>query len=234
MGQTRETQFSAQGIIWDLDGTLLSGFKLYVAGLTAILQRRGIALPKPEAFVQNYHGPMRDTIYRLTGLEEETLDAVYHEFIQKEEYYYEHPEVLYFADGVRLLQRCHKAGLKQIIVSNRTHYSDERLGSPRNLAKKPPLAGMIDAVVCGDDNDFHKPDARMLDTAERTLGLSRDSFLVIGDQYVDAELAHNVGVPAVLVKREPGDIPHLDRLPDGWQNRVSIVSSLDEVSIQRG
>jgi phosphoglycolate phosphatase-like HAD superfamily hydrolase len=127
------------------------------------------------------------------------------------------------------MKRCREAGLKQIIVSNRPHHNDSRLGSPRNLAKRPPLADFIDAVVCGDDNEFHKPDARMLDAAERGLGLSRDSQRVIGDQNVDAEMAHNLGVNAILVSRN-GDIPHLEKLPEGWQSKVQIVKSLDGIS----
>jgi FMN phosphatase YigB (HAD superfamily) len=119
------------------------------------------------------------------------------------------------------------------MVTNRFHHSDTRLGSPRNLAKQPPLAGLIDAVVCGDDNDeFHKPDARVLDAAERDLGFARNQLIVIGDQFVDADLAHNLDVHAVIVTRNGDSVPHLDKLRDGWESRVTLVKDLGQISIK--
>lgn len=222
---------SAKGVVWDLDGTLLDSFKLQEDVLTEVLQRRGIAVPAHEVFVNHYHGRLRDSIQGISGVEGALLEAIYDEFIQSEERHYVHPNGLFYPDAIDLLGRNHAAGLKQIIVSNRPHYNDGRLGSPRNLVKRKPLLNLVDAVVCGDDNDFHKPDARLLDEAERNLGLERSELVVIGDQFVDVELAHNLGVHVVLVLRTDEGIPHLERLADGWKEYVSIVKSLREVSI---
>jgi HAD superfamily hydrolase (TIGR01549 family) len=196
------------------------------------MHRRGMQIPPHEVFVHNYHGLLRDSIKGICGVDGPLLEEIFEEFIHTEEHYYTAgTNDMYYADALDLLRRNHAAGLRQIIVSNRVHHHDDRLGSPRNLAQKPPLAGLIELVVCGDDNEFHKPDARMLDAAERALGLERDKLLVIGDQFVDAELAHNLKAQAVLVSRTAQDIPHLDKLTDGWQHHVTIVKSLSEVSI---
>lgn len=232
MSETSKEYYAA-GVVWDFDGTLLDSFGLQESVLTEVLQRRGMPVPPHEVFVSNYHGRLIDSIQGICGAEGDLLQEIYEDFIQSEEHHYEHPDDLFFADALDLLKRCHKAGLKQIIVSNRPHHSDGRVGSPRNLARRQPLAGLIDAVVCGDDNAFHKPDARMLDAAEHELGLSRGDLLVVGDQFVDAEMAHNLGVRAVLVSRNGADIPHLDRLADGWQDKVAIVGDLHQVSITR-
>lgn len=222
----------AKGVVWDLDGTMLDSFKLQEDVLTQVLRERDITVPPHDVFVNHYHGRLRDSIKGISGTDGKLLDAIYDEFIQAEEQYYEHPDKLYFPDALDLLRRTNQEGLNQIIISNRPHHNDGRLGSPRNLARRAPLAGLIDAVVCGDDSEFHKPDARTLDEAERSLGLTRDSLIVVGDQFVDAELAHNLGVSAILVNRGIEDIPHLERLSDGWQSRVTIVKSLEEVFIK--
>lgn len=86
-------------------------------------------------------------------------------------------------------------------------------------------------MVCGDDGEFHKPDARTLDAAERDLGLRREELVVVGDQFVDGVLAHNLGVRGVLVSRNGEEIPHLEQLADGWESRIAIVRSLGEVTI---
>jgi phosphoglycolate phosphatase len=222
---------AVRGIVWDFDGTLLDSFKLQESVLSDVLRRRNMPIPEHEVFVHNYHGRLIDSIQGICGAEGDTLQSIYEDFIQSEEQFYKNPDALFFTDALVLMKRCLENGFKQIIVSNRPHHSDARLGSPRNLAKRPPLAGLIDAVVCGDDNDFHKPDARMLDVAEAQLGLERSALLVIGDQFVDAALAHNLGVSAILVSRDGGTIPHLEKLPDGWQSKVRIIQSLEAAPV---
>lgn len=221
----------AQGVVWDFDGTILDGFKNDVDTLTEVMRHHGLTVPPYDVFVQNYHGLLRDSIKNICRVDGALLDEIFEEFIQIQECHFERPGDVYYADAFDLLRRNHAAGLKQIIVSNRVHHDNDRLGSPRNLIHREPLAGMIELAVCGDDNTFHKPDARVLDEAERVLGLSRDSLLVIGDQYVDAALAHNLGARAVLVSRAGQGIPHLDKLKDGWQDHVTIVKSLSDVSV---
>jgi HAD superfamily hydrolase (TIGR01549 family) len=228
-----EVHHNVAGIVWDFDGTLLDSFKLQESVLTEVLERRSMPVPAHELFVHNYHGRLIDSIQGICGVEGDLLQEIYEDFIQSEERHYENPDDLFFPDALDLLKRSHAAGLKQIIVSNRPHHSDSRLGSPRNLAKREPLADLVDIVVCGDDNAFHKPDARMLDVAEHELGLSRKDLLVVGDQFVDAEMAHNLGTQAVLVSRDGENIPHLDRLTDGWQSTVQIVSSLAQVFVTK-
>lgn len=221
----------ASGVVWDLDGTLLNSFRLQEETLTEVFEERHTPVPPHSVFVDNYHGRLRDSIQGICGAEGDLLEEIYEDFIWREERHYEHPGELYFDDAIGLMQRNHTAGLAQIIVSNRPHHNDSRLGSPRNLVKRSPLTGLVQAVVCGDDNEFSKPDARMLDATEQTLGLVRSSLVVIGDQYVDAELAYNLRAAAILVARNGALIPHLERLPDDWRTHVRIVSSLDEVSI---
>lgn len=225
-------EFNAACAVWDFDGTIIDSFKIFEDTLPEVLARWGKKIPPREVLLNNYHGRIKDAIHTIFGFEGEQLDRFCTDFIETEEHRYEHPENLYYVDAIDLLKRNHEAGIRQIIVSNRTHHSDTRLGSPRNLANRAPLTGLIDAVVCGDDFDFYKPDARLLDVVERELGLDRRRHIVIGDQFVDAHLAHNLGVHAVIVTRNGDAIPHLDKLADGWENKVSLVKDLGQISIR--
>lgn len=225
-------EFSAACAVWDFDGTIIDSFKIFEETLPEVLTRWGLSMPPREVLLNNYHGRFKDAIHTIFGIDGEQLDQFCTDFIATEEHLYENPEDLYYSDAIDLLQRNHAAGVRQIIVSNRTHHSDTRLGSPRNMAARPPLAGRIDAVVCGDDFDFFKPDARLLDKAERDLGLTRNKLIVIGDQFVDANLAHNLGVHAVIITRNSDTVPHLDKLRDDWESNVSLVKDLAHVSIK--
>lgn len=224
--------YRAACAVWDFDGTLIDSFKIYEEVLPTVLQKWGFLIPHRDILLNNYHGRLKDAIQAVCGVEGEELDRFCVEFIEAEEYRYQEPSSLYFSDAVDLLRRNHAAGVRQIIVSNRSHHNDLRLGSPRNLARQKPLKGLIDAVVCGDDNEFYKPDARMLDAVECELGVKSSQIVVIGDQFVDAELAHNLGARAVLVTRNGDSVPHLNKLRDGWEGRVELVKDLHQVSIE--
>jgi phosphoglycolate phosphatase-like HAD superfamily hydrolase len=54
-------------------------------------------------------------------------------------------------------------------------------------------------------------------------------MVVIGDQYIDAEFAHNIGAQAILVARAER-IAHLERLGQ-WQSQINIVPALDMVQV---
>jgi phosphoglycolate phosphatase-like HAD superfamily hydrolase len=222
----------AAAIVWDFDGTLFNSYLIQKELLTILFERRGIDVPSDDEFLQHYHGHLRDSIHGLSKLEGDELEKLYEEFIYAEEHHYENPHAAYFTDAISLARRAHKAGLKQIIVSNRPHFSDTRLGSPRNLARRPPLEGFIEAVVCGDDNAYHKPDARVLDDTEKQLDVRRSDLLVVGDQAADAELAYNLGAQIVLVKRSDEAIPFLGKLSKAYRESIHIVSDLSDVNVK--
>ena len=227
----RNIHYAVSGIVWDLDGTLLDSKLLKETVLNEVLRRRGLPTPTRQEYLHNSGGRLLETIQALTGLTGSLLQEIYDDFIQSEERYYERPESLFFKDALKLMQRAHRAGLTQILISNRPHYNDARMGSPRNLAKKLPLAGYIDAVVCGDDHDFCKPDPQILGRVEAELGLVRSELLLVGDEQVDIALACNIGARAVVVSRNDTPPPRLNELPAGWESRTQIVPNLHAVSV---
>jgi len=56
--------------------------------------------------------------------------------------------------------------------------------------------------------------------------------VVIGDQFVDAQLARNIGARAILVRRN-GDIPHLDTLLHHDPEDIVVVDSLEGIEVVR-
>lgn len=90
---------------------------------------------------------------------------------------------------------------------------------------------IIDTVVSGDDSEHRKPKpaviSRLLDSGQ----ITPETTLVIGDQFVDGEFAKNLGARAVLVCRREGQIPHLEKLGEGWQRHVDIGKTFEEVEL---
>jgi phosphoglycolate phosphatase-like HAD superfamily hydrolase len=169
-------------LIWDFDGTLIDSFEIYVGVLSEATARSAVKMPERSVLVINFHGSLEDSIKMALQLQDDAVfDTIITDFLEIQKTYYEHPNNHLFADGLALVERAHKAGLQQIIVSNRAHI-DRGVASPRHLVENSELAGKTEYIVCGDEVEYRKPDARAMDKALRDLGLDLTRCLVIGDR----------------------------------------------------
>ena len=174
---------------------------------------------------------MHETLYALLGgnLSEDDLEKYFTMFMEKQGVYYETATQYLLDDALLLIESCRKAGLKQVLVTNRQHARHGN-ASPHYIVASTVLKDAIHHVLTGDEVEFRKPDARVLESYMKENKLKPDEILVIGDQFVDAQLALNLGTRAILVGRQ-GHIVNLDKLSEGWEPHITIVPNLHEVSI---
>lgn len=224
-----------QTLIWDFDGTLLDSFSIYSGCLNEVLHRLGRPGISEEFFRNNYHGSLEDSItnvlreagHKLTATE---LAEVIRNFYILDNNYIKNVENHLFEDALDLAERAHKAGKRQVVVTNRPHGTNRGNGSPRVLiAGSPRLSKLVSDILCGDDSHYRKPHRASLETRFGSGAAELGKPVVIGDQFIDAEFANNLGCPAVLVARDT-HVSHLDRLAN-WQDYTRIVRSLRDVHI---
>lgn len=98
-----------------------------------------------------------------------------------------------FAGASELLDHLRANGQKIAVWTGR-----ERL-STRSILSENGIAGKIDACVCGDDLDSHKPDPAGLAEVMRQLGVNRDETLFLGDADVDVLAGRAMGVTTLLI-----------------------------------
>jgi phosphoglycolate phosphatase-like HAD superfamily hydrolase len=218
-------------IIWDLDGTLLDSIGVFEAALAEVAPRYGLAAPAPEMVRANYHGSLHDSISSvLGGVEQDALEAIVRDFLVIQNTQYEVIEGHLFDDAEDLARRAHEEGIRQVLVTNRDH-TGRLNASPRHIVANSELRNYINNVVCGDDSEHRKPRPEVLGPLQGQH--DPEKTVVIGDQFVDAQFAYNLGSRAVLVARG-GEAPHhLDTLDHDWQSHVVIVDSLAEIDIRR-
>lgn len=221
-------------IVWDLDGTLLDSFGIYRDCLNETLRGLGRSEIDEQIFRNNHHGSIEDSIasvlheagQKCTKIE---LGEIIRRFYALDNSYIKDVDGHLFEDAVDLAMRLHEAGKRQIVVTNRPHGVSRGNGSPRELVAGSRLHSLMSDVLCGDDTEYRKPCRELLDIRFGYDFGELGAIAVIGDQFVDAEFARNIGCEAVLVDRADG-IMHLDRL-DGWQEYVKIVPSLRNVKL---
>ena len=219
-----------KALAWDFDGTIINSFVIVKELATTIAKTEGVPVPNDEMFLQNFHATMRETIKALLVLDgsESETDRLLGIFLENQISYYESLDEHLIDDALALLDRAKKAGLIQVLVTNRAH-TGHGIASPHAIVKNSILKEAITTVLAGDEVEFRKPDARVLDSFLKKHHLKPHEVLVVGDQFVDALLAMNLGTKAILVHRYGDEIVNLDRLGDGWQDHVTIVNSLHDV-----
>jgi phosphoglycolate phosphatase-like HAD superfamily hydrolase len=220
-----------KGIIWDLDGTLIDSFEIFEQIIADVIETSGHTMPTREYMLANFHGSLEETVQQILGLESaEEVDKVINIFLEKQDRHYaSNLETHLFQDAVMLARQAAKQDIHQLIVTNRDH-EGRGMGSPRAIVAATTLADCIHEVRSGDEVDFRKPDKRSVGDWMERHQLAPIEVVVIGDQFVDAQLALNIGARAILIKRN-GDIPHLETLED--HEDVVIVDDLGMVELTR-
>lgn len=234
MNVSAEISPDIKTIIWDLDGTLLDSFGIYRDCLNEVLINIGRSEISEQVFRNNHHGFIEDSIANVLEeagqkLTKTELSEVIHAFYVLDNAYIKDVDHHLFEDAVDLGKRAHAAGKRQIVVTNRPHGTDRGNGSPRNLVANSRLRDFVGDVLCGDDGEYRKPYREFLEAQFGPDLAELGKTIVIGDQFVDAEFARNIGCAAIIVTRAD-KIAHLDRL-DNWEDYVQIVPSLRSVRI---
>ncbi len=225
--------FTPQAIAWDLDGTILDSFNIYMAVNRDVAQTLGLDEPSEELARKNYHGLLGDSIKAAYGeaFGDTDIDEYIKHFLEKQSDHFIEAEQHLLKDAVRLSAQAAAKGIPQVIVTNRDHEGRGH-GSPRSIVSNTSLVDHIDEIICGDEGKgFRKPDPAVLGDLLDRWKVDPAKLLVIGDQHVDAQFALNLNAKAVIVCRDGPEFMHSHLLDDGWQDHVAVVASLDEVKL---
>ncbi len=177
-----------KAVLFDFDYTLGDSSEGIVQSAGYALERLGLAVPDAETIKKTIGLSMRDTLHALGGgsdPEQVKLFTAY--FREKADAVMTAQTVLY--EGVtEVLAKLKEQGYMTGIVTTKYHYRIDAI-----LARSGG-AGLVDVIVGAEDVRFEKPDPEGLLAAVRSLGISRDEVLYVGDSTVDAKTAAGAGV----------------------------------------
>jgi phosphoglycolate phosphatase-like HAD superfamily hydrolase len=143
----------------------------------------------------------------------------------QDDHYQNGVEKFIYPDALDLAQRANAAGMQQAIITNRAHEGRDN-ASPYAIVEHSSLNGLIADIYPSDEVTARKPDALVAESWLTKTGLRPNQIVVIGDQAVDAELAHNLDAAVILVSHGQ-TIPHLMKPRDN----ITIVTSLNEIEL---
>lgn len=222
---------NVKGIIWDLDGTLLNSFDILEQIIAEIVLESGHKMPTRDFMLRNYHGSLKESIkgmLRLNSIEE--VDEIVALFLMKQKDHYSGDlESHLYKDATSLAQKAVKRGIQQLLITNREHEGTGN-ASPRYIIASTILADCISEIFPSDQIAYRKPDKRSIGDWMDRHNLTSSETIVIGDQFVDAQLALNIGSRVILIKRN-SHIPHIEKIISKNQESMFVVDSLNIVEL---
>ncbi len=177
-------------IVFDLDGTLIDGYRGIAHALEFAMRELGVA-PLPLERVRGMVG---------RGLEKLLEEAVGPELAPRgvqlfRERYAEvvDDETILLPDVREVLDRLAAAGHAMAVASNKPERFSRRI-----LAGKGVVASFL-AIAGPDGETPPKPDPTMIHELRRQAGATAEETVIVGDMEIDAETALAAGCRCVLV-----------------------------------
>ncbi|MFN8742742.1 MAG: HAD family hydrolase [Pirellula sp.] len=194
---------SAQGIIFDCDGTLVDSMPIHFLAWYKTMQRYGMELPE-DRFYALGGMPSHRIIELLAAEQSVTVDAV-HAAHEKEQAFLDLIHLLKPIEPVMAVAREHR-GRKPIAVASG--------GFRRIIHHQLELVecmNWFDAIVTAEDTQRHKPEPDVFLEAARRLGVNASDCIVFEDADLGVEAAKRAGMKCIDVREfhQPIRIPIL-------------------------
>ncbi len=173
------------GVFFDWDGCLADTLDMWMELYKHSLAKRNIRADE-RAIVRelfnDWTGPARFGV--------QDVDAFAHEIIHGLEELI--PQVTLNPSVRSTLEYLKREGRRTAVLT----------GSKRSFVEpvlvREGIESLLDLLVCLDDVRHHKPHPEAIDRALRSLDLSRDQALMVGDSTKDIEMGKNAGIATVL------------------------------------
>lgn len=175
-----------KGILFDLDGTLISTLDLHIESFQWILNKLGKEVHRKD--LEKLMGlTPQDIIKRfLQGIDEESL---WEASVEKENYLETLIKHVTPFSGVEVFLQNLKANNIQTAVISSTHLKLVKI-----LLRSAKLLDYFDAIISGDEITHGKPNPEPFQKGLDKLGINAESGIGIGDSIFDSESSLRAGM----------------------------------------
>lgn len=187
-----------KAVLWDFDGTIFDSISIMHNILDEIFPRAGIPVVDRETIRSNFYGPLEELLIRLSNDYKDQATLLTY-FFEAQLRHHENAQThTGIADAIAFFG---SQGLQQAIVTSRASEQRGKTGA-RELVKTLQLDLHIKTVISAEDSPHHKPHPDPIHLALKNLGIDPKNAVMIGDQHVDIEAAHNAGIYGILLDNE--------------------------------
>jgi len=187
--KTRNYLNKFDGIIFDIDGTILQSNELIFATFNHVTEKFLGKTTTPEEIIALF-GPTEGVI--IKQLFEDNFENVMTDYYQ---FYREnHSKMAKVFDGI--VELIDELKSRDILLSI---YTGKGSGSTEITLDELGIRDKFDMIVTGDDIEGHKPSPEGVDVFVNKYNLNRDRVLIIGDAPPDVKAAKATGIKVASV-----------------------------------
>ncbi len=177
-------------VIWDWNGTLFDDVHLCVDIINGLLERRNLKKLSLEEYHDVFTFPVKEYYSKLFDFNKESFEVLGKEWM---DIYEERKDSCTLADGAyQLVSDLYQSGIKQYVLSA---YS---LHTLKKLLDEYGLTQYLESIK-GLDNIYAHSKMELGLELIKEIGDDTDKIVMIGDTLHDAEVAHNMGIEAILI-----------------------------------
>lgn len=185
-----DTKMKFSHVIWDWNGTLFDDVHLCVDIINGLLERRNLKKLSLEEYHDVFTFPVKEYYSKLFDFNKESFEVLGKEWM---DIYEERKDSCTLADGAyQLVSDLYQSGIKQYVLSA---YS---LHTLKKLLDEYGLTQYLESIK-GLDNIYAHSKMELGLELIKEIGDDTDKIVMIGDTLHDAEVAHNMGIEAILI-----------------------------------
>ncbi|PIV64800.1 MAG: hypothetical protein COS11_00335 [bacterium (Candidatus Ratteibacteria) CG01_land_8_20_14_3_00_40_19] len=177
-------------VIFDLDGTLIDAYPAIAEGINQTLKSLGYPQQKPKGIKKSVGWGVERLIHPL--VKEKDYPRAVEIYLKSQETLL--PKMAKLLPGAKeVLKKLKGEGYKLAVASNRPS------GFSTFLLKFLGIAQYFSFVLCADQINSYKPEAKILSLIMEKLRVSPGETLYVGDMALDAETGKRAGVKTIIV-----------------------------------
>jgi HAD superfamily hydrolase (TIGR01509 family) len=182
------------GVISDIDGTLIDSNDAHAASWKEVLDEEGLRSSFEE--IRRSIGMGDDKLLpKLAGVEKDTIRGRKISGRRREIFRTKYlPHLKPFPKTRELLLKMRSQGLKLAVATSSTK------GDLDDLLRLIPAEDLFDVKVSAEDVEHSKPEPEVFEAALNLCGLESDEALVLGDTPYDIEAAYSLNIQAVALR----------------------------------
>jgi 2-phosphoglycolate phosphatase len=181
---------AVQGVIFDLDGTLIDSYQAIYLGFHYAYTQMGLSPLSFDQVKKVVGRGLNHTFIELLG--EDRAPQAFFLFRKKyEEVFRAHTVLL--PDVGKVLKTLYGRGIRMAVATN-------KLGRfSRAIFQHFGMENLFAVIVGDGDVSQNKPHPEMIHLAMEKMGVKKEETLFVGDTVIDIQTAKNAGVRAVAV-----------------------------------
>lgn len=177
-----------KNFVFDIDGTLIDTFQMYMPALLETLENHGYHFSDPAGIEKQLYGIAAvDALHKL-GVPADEVDDLNREWIKKAYQKVDQVKVLPGIPAV-LKALASRTQTRMAIVTSKT-----RMEYKEYFQKKYEFAKYFNIVVTANDTEKHKPAPDPLLLAMRQLNAKPEETVYVGDMQTDLSAAKMAGI----------------------------------------